>query len=168
MQVEVTGLEDLQETLENLEEKTQETLPLMRELKNHLYNVISESFETQTTPNGKKWSPIKIRTIHDTYKGKSRYTKKGVQTKAFSRFSTGRKILFDTGHMQKSLYHDTKKWNLTVGLNATADGYAYPLVHQFGSKNVIARPFMPIKSNGELYENVQKELEEMVGDLFDL
>ena len=45
MQVEVIGLEGIQETLEELEEKTQKTLPLMRELKNHLYNVISESFE---------------------------------------------------------------------------------------------------------------------------
>lgn len=168
MQIEVDGLEDIQETLEELEEKTEKTLPLMGELKNHLYNVIGESFESQSSPDGIAWSPIKIKTVHDTYKGKSRYTKKGVQTKAFQRFSAGRKILFDTGNMQKSLYHNTKKWDLTVGLNATSKGYAYPLVHQFGSKHVEARPFMPVKSNGELYESTQRELEEIIDEWFEL
>ncbi len=117
MQTEVTGLEDLQETLDDIEKKTKDLKPLLKELANHLVNTVEESFETQTTPDGKRWSPIKKAT-HKNY-----------------RLGTD-KILHKSGDMRDSLKSRVFKSSLTVGVNATAgyERYQYPLVHQFGTK----------------------------------
>lgn len=152
MQIKAIGLTDIEKTLKTLENKTAEIQPLLKELANHLQNTVEESFETQTSPDGKKWNPIK-KAMHKNYKlGTS-------------------KILYRTGHMQGSLQSRVYKKSLTVGLNATSNSYLYPLVHQFGNKKksgrgsgIVARPFMPIKANGEIYNQTQKELEEILSD----
>lgn len=158
MQIEVTGLESINKTLQDLEDKFIDTRPLVNELTNHLYNTIEESFETQTTPDGKGWSPIKKAT-HKNY---------GLGTD---------KILHKTGHMRNSLYqYSTLDGGGAVGLNARSKDYAYPLVHQFGTNKagrnnntkIEARPFMPIKSNGELYEKTEKELGDIIEDYLKL
>jgi len=148
MQIQATGLEDIQDDLKDLEDKTDNIKPLLKELANHLRNIAEESFENQKTPDGKKWTPIKPR--------KSDHTPT--------------KILYDTGHMQDSLYANLIDDDIVVGVNATSKNYQYPLVHQFGTDKagrgnitkIVARPFMPIKSNGELYEETKKELEEII------
>ena len=150
MQIELKGLQKINAKLQELEENLVNTRPLVGELTNHLYNLIEESFETQTTPDGKSWSPIKKAT-HKNY---------GLSTD---------KILYKTGHMRNSLYHySVIGGGGAVGVNATAKGYMYPLVHQYGSKFVEARPFMPIKADGELYEGTQRELDEIMEEWFTL
>ena len=158
MQVEIDGLESINRTLQDLENKLINTRPLINELGNHIYNTIEESFETQTTPDGKSWSPIK-KAMHKNY---------GLGTD---------KILYRTGHMRNSLYHySVIGGGMVVGVNATSKGYAYPLVHQFGTdkagknKNItiVARPFMPIKANGEIYKETERELEELIDAWFEL
>ncbi|WP_455756489.1 phage virion morphogenesis protein [Sulfurimonas sp.] len=146
MQIETIGLDDIRDDLKAIEDKTEDIKPLLKELANHLTNTIEESFEDETSPDGTKWTPIKFR--------------KGDHSPS--------KILYDHGHMQNSLHSRVYKQSLTIGVNATADGYQYPLVHQFGTKDkkIEARPFMPIKLDGSLYDNTEKELGEIVENHF--
>ena len=148
--ISVQGLDQTQEALQTLKNKIQNTAPLMAELSNHLYNIVEESFENQSSPDGKKWSPIKQT---------GRIKKGGSQ-----------KILFKSGDMQDSLGKDSSNVTAEIGLNTTSDGYPYALVHQFGTLDgkIEARPFIPIKNDGSLYDSVEDELVEIVEEYIDL
>jgi len=138
----------------------------MGEIANHLENIVLDSFETQTSPDGTPWEPIKVKTIHTSYKGSKTHTKKGVQTKAFQRYAGKRRMLRATGHMQSKLFAKSDNTTATVGFNAVSGNFQYPLTHQFGTNKagrnkkvtIVARPFVPIKENGDLYNGVEKEL----------
>ena len=125
--IDVTGLKNLSNQLEQYEDKLQDTKPLMQELGNHIYNTVEESFENEKTPDGKPWSPIQVRASD----------------------RTPEKILYDEGTMQDTLYHEEDSNTATIGLNATSNGFPYPIVHQFGTEDekIKARAFMPIYYN---------------------
>lgn len=172
--VQIENLEDTRELLLKIDEKLRATKPLMAEISNFLQNVIEDSFEKEQSPDKKSWTPIKIRTTHSSYlnKGKKTHTKKGSQTKAFLRYAQKRKLLFDTGEMQKKLYRKYDKNSLTVGFNAVSNNFQYPLTHQFGTNKagrkrnitIVARPFTPIRQDGSLYTDTKKEIFEIVDD----
>jgi phage virion morphogenesis protein len=142
--IEVQGLTQAQSTLKTLQQKGEDTAPLMAELANHLYNVVDESFEKQQTPDGISWEPIQAR--------------RGDQTPD--------KILRDEGTMQDSLSSEHSSDEAIVGLNATANGYPYPIVHQFGREDgtIEARAFIPIHEDGTLYNETKQEIEEILED----
>ena len=144
--INVQGLNDVQQALHTLKNKAKDTTPLMAELSNHLYNVVEKSFENQTSPAGESWSPIK----------QALRQKKDGSTK----------ILYKTGDMQNSLSTEHSSTKAAIGLNAISNGYPYPLVHQFGTIDgkIQARPFMPIKNDGSIYENTSKEIVEIIED----
>lgn len=150
--ISVQGLDKTQEALQTLKDKVQNTAPLMAELSKYLYNIVEESFENESSPDGKKWSPIKQT---------GRVKKGGSQ-----------KILFKSGDMQDSLGKDSSNDTAEIGLNAISGDFQYPLTHQFGTdkagrnRNITieARPFMPIKNDGSLYDGVEDELVDIIDD----
>ena len=150
--IKVKNLENLNKSLKDIQNKVQDTEPLMAELSNHLYNIVENSFETQSSPDGKAWSPIK----QATYKNYKLPTDK---------------LLYKSGNMQDSLNRDFDSNSATVGLNAVNGDFQYPLTHQFGTDNAFgkgitieARPFMPIKNDGSLYDGVEDELVDIFED----
>jgi len=152
--INVEGLDKVYLTLDTLQNKLSNTKPLMTAIAHHLEEIVHHSFEVERTPDGKGWSPIKPR------KGDKSPTK----------------ILKDSGHMQETIYSKSTNNTATVGLNAVAGNFQYPLTHQFGTnkagKNrnitIEARPFMPIKNDGKLYDKVEDELNEIVEEYIDL
>lgn len=138
----VTGIDKAKEVLEGLQNKAISTEPLMAELANHLYNITSDSFENEKSPDGISWNPIKPRKADQTPD----------------------KILRDEGTMQDTLSAFSSKDEAGIGLNAVANGFPYGLVHQFGSEDgsIVARPFLPIDENGKLYDGVEEELIEII------
>ncbi len=142
--IDTKGIEQIQKQLKELHNKAVNTEPLMAELANHLYNITSDSFENEKSPDGISWNPIKPR--------------KGDKTPD--------KILRDEGTMQDTLSAFSSKDEAGIGLNATSNGYPYPIVHQFGTENgsIVARPYLPIDKNGNLYEGTVKELIEILED----
>lgn len=46
-----------------------------------------------------------------------------------------------------------------IGTNATAAGFAYPAVHQFGSKKTKRRRFLPLTDNDALSEKLVNLIE---------
>lgn len=144
MNIKITGLDTISKKIQEIQDKGHDTSPLMSEIANHLYNITSDSFEKQESPDGKAWSPIQ-------YRKEDR---------------SPDKILRDEGTMQDSLQADWDKDSAIIGLNATANGYPYPMVLQFGTYDgtVEARAFMPIDNDGNIYEGTVEEIEEIIED----
>jgi len=121
--------------------------PLTEEIANHLYNLTDESFEVESSYTGTPWARLSASTVKQ--KGNA-------------------KMLYHEGTLQRSLYQESTSDSAYVGVNATANGYAYPAVHQFGSKNVPARPYLPFDEKGKVYDTVIDDILGMVGDYLEL
>lgn len=150
MQVTMTidDLPSVKKKLEDTASNITDTKPLMQELANHLYNISRDSFDDEKSPDSRKWSPL------------SESTKK---------YKSTSKMLYKDGDLQdKFIYHSTRT-EAVVGTNANNKGYNYPAVHQFGTKDkkTPARTFMPFDIKGKLYDDVEKELEEIVVDFLE-
>lgn len=147
--IEVKGLEELQAKLKSLQNIDKKTKPLMQTLGNILQNEIEASFENESSPFGQKWQALKPSTI----KQKQRHGK-------------SLNILRSDGNLADRWIVKADDKKATVSNNTNKNGFAYGLVHQFGtnkagrSKNIriAARPFLPVDKN----RNLPKDLEDVV------
>ncbi|EAH9150333.1 hypothetical protein C5O32_06890 [Campylobacter jejuni] len=144
----LNGLESLLKKCENLEDDKKQII--LREIfAEKLLKESKENLEKEQDSFGKKWAPLKQSTL------KSRKAQKIMHTKK----------LFATGSMQSSLHSGVENDKAYVALNATYKGFAYASVHQFGSKKVEARAFLPIDNKLNINTRVAKEMEEEVKDM---
>lgn len=139
----ILSIEELQGKLERLSKALENKTPLLRRIANTLQNVTEESFDKQASPFGEKW------------KDNAPSTK---------RKKRGNKILIQSGLLSQSFTQKITGDSAQVGTNK-----AYAAIHQFGEKagrgkrvSIPARPFMPIKSNGEIPKDLGLELEGLV------
>lgn len=149
--IEVKGLEELQTKLESLQNIDKKTKPLMQTLGNILQNEIEASFENESSPFGQKWQALKPSTIRQKQKlGKSS------------------NILRSDGNLADKWIVKADDKKATVSNNTNKNGFAYGLVHQFGtnkagrSKNVriAARPFLPVDKSGHLPNRTKQAIED--------
>jgi len=152
--IELKGIEQLESTFDALAQKAQNLTPVFHDLGNTLTQGIEDSFDNERSYDGTSWEALKPSTL--AYK-----TKHGASKILQSKDS----------NLYESIAYEASSNALFVGVNAYSDeGYPYPLVHQFGTnkagrnKNteIVARPFMPIDDNGELYVGVKEELLELL------
>ena len=151
--IEVKGLEELQTKLKSLQNIDKKTKPLMQTLGNILQNEIEASFENESSSFGQKWQALKPRTIRQKQKlGKSS------------------NILRSDGNLADKWIVKADDKRATVSNNTNKNGFAYGLVHQFGSnkagrgKNVKipARPFLPVDRSGNLPGRVKDVVKNVV------
>ena len=151
--IEVKGLEELQTKLKSLQNIDKKTKPLMQTLGNILQNEIEASFENESSPFGQKWQALKPSTIRQKQKlGKSS------------------NILRSDGNLADKWIVKADDKRATVSNNTNKNGFAYGLVHQFGttkagrSKNVKipARPFLPVDRSGNLPGRVKDVVKKVV------
>ena len=149
--IEVKGLEELQTKLKSLQNIDKKTKPLMQTLGNILQNEIEASFENESSPFGQKWQALKPSTIRQQQKlGKSS------------------NILRSDGNLADKWIVKADDKKATVSNNTNKNGFAYGLVHQFGtnkagrSKNVriAARPFLPVDKSGHLPNRTKQAIED--------
>jgi phage virion morphogenesis protein len=147
--IEVKGLEELQTKLKSLQNIDKKTKPLMQTLGNILQNEIEASFENESSPFGQKWQALKPSTIRQKQKlGKSS------------------NILRWDGNLADKWIVKANDKKATVSNNTNKNGFAYGLVHQFGSNKagrshnikIPARAFLPVDKN----RNLPKDLEDVV------
>ncbi|NBE34240.1 phage virion morphogenesis protein [Campylobacter jejuni] len=142
------GLENLLKKCENLEDEKKQII--LREIfAEKLYKESKENLEKEQDSNAKKWAPLKQSTLISRKAQKIMHTKK----------------LFATGSMQSSLHNGVENDRAFVALNATHKGFAYASVHQFGSKKITARPFLPIDKKLNINQRVADEMEAEVKDM---
>jgi phage virion morphogenesis protein len=159
IEVKVTGIDEAIRVMSELSSRVKHMKPMNAHIGNIILNSIEESFEKEASPFGKKWKPVSIRTIHQSFNG-STHTKKGKQTKAFQRHAAGKKILTQSGALGSSFTVNADDGGVSVGTNL-----AYAAIHNFGGKagrgkksNIPARPFVPVTSSGALESGVQGEI----------
>ena len=139
------SIEELQGKLERLSKALENKTPLLRRIANTLQNVTEESFDKQASPFGEKWKPNAPKTLQK---------------------KRGNKILIQSGLLSQSFTQKVTGSSAQVGTNKE-----YAAIHQFGGKagrgkkvNIPARPFMPIKQNGEIPKDLGDRLEREVVD----
>lgn len=139
------NIEELQEKLSKASAALADKTPLLRRIANTLQNVTEESFDKQASPFGEKWKD------------------NAPSTKAKKR---GNKVLIKSGLLSQSFTQKVTGSSAQVGTNKE-----YAAIHQFGGKagrgkkvNIPARPFMPIKQNGEIPKDLGDRLEREVVD----
>lgn len=143
----IGAIEQLHRKIGNLSEP-------MGDIGNYLMNMTEESFDNERSPDGEAWHPL----AESTLRFKAKYG--------------GHKILQSKDrNLRESITNEATDSSVMVGVNAySADGYPYPIVHQFGtdkagrskSVRIEARPFFPITQDGELYDNVKVEVLEII------
>ena len=127
--IELKNLEPIQVRLHHLAQAGEELEATLQEIANLLYNRTAEAIESETAPMARLGHPWPIP------------LKQGQG-----------KILWEDGHLQRSLSVKVDEETVILGLHATHDGFPYPTTHQFGmdkaerGKNVEipARPFCPL------------------------
>lgn len=141
----IISIEELQGKLERLSKALENKTPLLRRIANTMQNTIEESFDNQASPFGEKW------------KDNAPSTK---------RKKRGNKILIKSGLLSQSFTQKITNNSAQIGTNKQ-----YAAIHQFGGKagrnkrvTIPARPFMPIKSNGEIPKDLGERLEGEVVD----
>lgn len=151
--IEVKGLEELQMKLKSLQNIDKKTKPLMQTLGNILQNKIEDSFENESSPFGQKWQALKPSTI-----------------KQKQRRGKSLNILRSDGNLADRWIVKADDKKATVSNNTNKNGFAYGLVHQFGtnkagrSKNVriLARPFLPVDKSGNLPDKTEEVIKRIV------
>ena len=151
--IEVKGLAELQTKLKSLQNIDKKTKPLMQTLGNILQNETEVSFENESSPFGQKWQALKPSTIR--------------QKQKLGKFSN---ILRSDGNLADKWIVKADDKKATVSNNTNKNGFAYGLVHQFGtnkvgrSKNIKipARPFLPVDKSGNLPSRVKDVVKKVV------
>lgn len=147
--IEITGIEAIQAKLRELQQLGKNAKPLMAEVGNRVKNRIEQNFEEQGY-YGDEWTQLKNPSAG--FSGKRR-GKRGKPLKRFMDYIAGRKILIDTGQLSKFTVQASNN-EVIIGTNA-----AYGVYHQFGTKKMPARPFMPISSDGDMDSRMGGEIE---------
>jgi phage gpG-like protein len=165
MSIELQGLESIQRSLNNLSQAldAKQMKTTMNTIGGMITNTIEDSFESERSPWGEKWKPLKVVSYHLGYsigKGKSPHTKKGKQSVGFSKYIENKKILRESGNLADKWLTKATSESVEVSGNAKSKkGFAYGAVHQWGSKKVPIRRFLPVDESGGLEPKLQEMIE---------
>lgn len=142
--IQVTGADQVDHAIADLLHKMQNLQKPFSAVGSYLTNIMEESFDSETSPDGHAWHPL------------------ADSTKAYKEKHGGSKILQSKDrNTRESTGYSADNTSVIVGVNAySKDRYPYPIVHQFGTEDgkIEARPFMPITHDGELYDNAKVEV----------
>ncbi|MBR8463646.1 phage virion morphogenesis protein [Campylobacter sp. faydin G-24] len=147
--IEIKGLQKVEAKLKVLSDLSTNTKPLMQTLGTILQNEIEDSFENETSPFGQRWKTLSQSTLKNKLKkGKSE------------------RILRYDGNLADRWLLKTTNTKASVSNNASHKGFAYGLVHQFGTAKagrnrnakISARPFLPVDKSGKLAKDVKREI----------
>ncbi len=173
MSIQVSGIEDINKSLQKLQTKLSSNQPLMAKIGNYIREDIELAFENETSPFGQRWQPLSSVTAYIQMGKGNVYTKnKKRQRKSFlKRYGAGgkKRILVQSGNLARNWHVDAKENEVTVFNNSSKGGFPYGLTHQFGSTNAFgrginipARPFLPIDNNGFLEKGLSRQIDEML------
>ena len=146
--VELEGYDEIQQLLQKMVKKTDDTAPVMAEIANSLYNITMESFAGQKSPSGAPWQRLAPSTLR--------------------RKKHPGKILYETGQLHRRIYTRSDKDSAEIGVNLP-----YAAIHQFGGHagrgrkvSIPARPYLPLEGDG-LSKVVWDEISEILEGVLD-
>ena len=113
----------VREKVEGWEKRAKNLEPVLKGRAEALRTVVvRDAFGQSQTPQGQEWIPIKPATVERRRQGSA-------------------KPLIDTGTLRGSITASSTKNTIRVGVSGAANAYA--AFHQFGTKHIPARPFIP-------------------------
>lgn len=154
----------VQEALQALAKRVGNMQPILQAIGEDIMERTKERFGSGTGPDGRRWQGNAISTVQALISGarskKGGVLKNGNLSKKAQTSLAGKRVLIDSGYLERQFSPMNKGGTLAV-TNTTLSVISsakYSAIHQFGGKagkghkvTIPARPFLPIKSNGEIY-----------------
>lgn len=125
MSVTVKGLDEAVEYTDAVARRLRDMTPLTRVLAADVKTLIDDSFEQSRSPDGSPWEALAPSTVARRRQGSS-------------------KPLVDTGTLRGSVSARGTAEGVMFGAGAS-----YGPFHQFGTRTVPARPFLPVTPSGQ-------------------
>ena len=123
--IKVEGLNEVQKKLKVTADKLKNMTQFWDSVGRYVQRqTIKERFDKEQSPDGQKWKPLAPSTV----KHRKKRHKKG-----------NMKILQDTGELRRSIAYEAGDNFVKVGSKLK-----YARTHQFGRKNIPARPFLGV------------------------
>ena len=167
----------VQAALQAIAKRASNMQPILQAIGEDIMERTKERFATGTGPDGQRWQGNSMATIQALIAGargkKGGVLKNGNLSKKAQTSLAGKKVLIDTGSLEKEFSPTNKGKTLTVTNNSVTVGSTmkYSAIHQFGGKagkgktvTIPARPFLPIKQNGELYPAERTKILDALND----
>lgn len=111
--------EEARQALNALVERMSDLRPFYKKVGEILESSVIDRFQTETTPDGTPWTPLRPSTLASRLRRKK----------------SGQGILRDSGAMRMAISHQVEEGGVRVGV---ASGIKYAAIHQFGGS--IAKP----------------------------
>jgi phage virion morphogenesis protein len=143
----------VQRLFTRLQRNVKDLRPAFRAIGEIVRSSVIRNFQEGGRPE--KWEPTRIRSIYQAYTRKKTksganrkaYTIRGRLTKAFDRYSSGRKTLIDTARLQNSITARAETNRVVVGTDLV-----YARIHQLGGMagrnrkvKIPARPYLLVQ-----------------------
>lgn len=125
----VRGLSEALRDLDEVEGRLNDLTPVMEVIGEDLKTFVDDRFDTSTDPTGAPWQPLKASTVAKRRKGSAR-------------------PLIDTGNLRNSIATRPGPRSLRIGTVVP-----YAPVHQFGTKHIPQRRFLPFTPDGSDFES---------------
>lgn len=139
MTVTVTGMDRARELVNGAAERSRRFGPLLEVLTEELRALALESFATERGPSGRAWAPraAEVRASNGR-SGRARSARRAAR-------AAGDLLLVRTGELISSIAARVETGAVVV---EAMSGHAK--AHQFGTRHVPARPFLPVTKRGPL------------------
>lgn len=147
-----SGLSRVQVLLRKAGERLADPKPLLTDIGAALVNSTRQRFDTQSGPDGRRWTPHSADTVISRLGGTKRvYTRKMRFRKGTQARMGNLRILFREGHLRNSITFRASRTGVEIGTNL-----AYGAIHQFGGKagrgktvSIPARPYLGLSAADE-------------------
>ena len=157
--IEVTD-SGVQSALSALAAKIDNLGPCLKEIGEDIAERATQRFATSTGPDGQRWKANAMATINAYVASKRGFGKRGINKKGQG-LAMSKKPLIATSGLSRSIRYQIINGGqgVEIGTNRFADKIpGGATIHQFGGQagrgkktTIPARPFLPIKQNGEMY-----------------
>lgn len=158
----------VQGALQALSNRVGNMRPILHAIGEDIMERSKERFGTSTGPDGQRWQANARSTIEAFIGRQGGFGKKGINKKGQG-LAMGKKPLIGESHDLARQFHvQADRASVTV-----ANSAIYAAMQQFGGKksafpnlwgDIPARPFLPIKQNGELYPAERTQILDAIND----
>lgn len=124
----VRGLDEALRDLDDIQGRLNDMRPVMEVIGEDLKTFVDDRFDSSTDPTGAPWQPLKPATVK-------------------RRRANSAKPLVDTGNLRNSINYRPGPRSVQIG---TVVPYAPP--HQFGTKHIPQRRYLPFTPDGSDFE----------------
>lgn len=161
----------VQAALNALSAKISNLSPVLREIGEDISERTKQRFTSSTGPDGQRWRPNARSTIEAYIASKGGFGKRGINQKGQGLAMNKRPLIATRGLSRSIRYQIINGGNgVEIGTNWFAGKISSgAAIHQFGGKagkgkktTIPARPFLPIKQNGELYSGDREKILETI------